>query len=185
MNSSRLGLTGIAAVTIAAAVGGGSAAAQANPAPTAHKAAACQGDDLSVSRNLDDGNQAGMNHDGSFLVVTNSSLQTCTIKGYLSLQLLDSKHQALHTTTDRGPTYFAADPGAHIVTLRPGQRASADLAYVNGGVGPARAVNPTYLQITTPGAKDGSFTIPFSATDGIYQGALGTTALTAGAGSTN
>jgi hypothetical protein len=59
-------------------------------------------DGRSVSRNLDDGNQAGMNHDGSFLVVTNSSLQACTIEIHRSLQLLDSKHQAPHTSTDRG-----------------------------------------------------------------------------------
>jgi hypothetical protein len=115
-------------------------------------------------------------------VVTNDSLQTCTINGYLSLQLLDAQHQPLHTSEQRGATYFAPDPGAHSITLKSGQQAAADLVYVNGGVDPASAVKPTYLQITTPGAHDGSFTIPFSASSGIYQGELATTALSAGHG---
>ena len=184
MNSSRIGLAGVAVAAISAAVVSGSAVAQAD-SPVAQKAAACRGNDLSVSRNLDDGNQAGMNHVGSFLVVTNSSLRSCTIKGYLSLRLLDAKHDALHTTTDRGATYFASDPGAHTVTLQPGSQASADLVYVNGDVNPEQSVRPSYLEITTPGTKDGSFTIPFSAPAGIYQGELSTTALAAGPGSTN
>jgi hypothetical protein len=175
----RVGLTAAAALAIGGTVGAGSA--MATGVQNA-KVAACQGNGLSISQNLDDGNQAGMNHDGSYIVVTNNSLQTCTIKGYLSLQLLDAHHQPLRTSEAKGATYFASDPGAHSITLKSGQQAAADLVYVNGGVNPDQAVKPTYLQITTPGAKDGSFTIPFSTPSGIYQGGLATTALAAGNG---
>ena len=45
------------------------------------------------------------------------------------LGLLDSRHQALHTVTHWGSTWWTNDPGRRLVELAPGQTAQAGLAW--------------------------------------------------------
>ncbi len=159
-----------AAGVAAAAAAGGSPDAVAAPV-----AAVCQGTDLSVGQNRD-GFQEGMLHRGVDIVVTNSSHVACTLDGYLGLRLLSADQRPLATQVTRGDTFFETDPGPHLITVQPGQQLAADLAWSHPSAPSDPQVSPAYLQVTTPGATDGSFTIPFRVGP-VYRAAVATTAL--------
>lgn len=122
------------------------------------------------------GSQEGMSNRGIDITVTDTGRVACTLDGYLRLRLLDADHTPLSTTVERGPTYFEPDPGPESITLRPGDVLAADVAWVYPSAPSDPQVEPAYLRVTTPGAEDGSFTIPFSHGP-VYRGRLATTAL--------
>lgn len=103
---------------------------------------------------LDDAglSQAGMNHAGTFLKVTNTGDETCSFSGYAGLALETETHAAVSTTTRHGDTYFAADPGTHTVTLAAGDSAWADLVWTHAG----DMRHTGYLQISPTGSNSHS-----------------------------
>ncbi|MBL1118223.1 DUF4232 domain-containing protein [Streptomyces sp. 110] len=109
---------------------------------------------------LDDAgtSQAGMNHRGTFLKVTNTGDETCVISGYAGVALEGAGHTAIKTTARHGSTYFATDPGTHPITLAPGKSAWADLVWTTTGAGTAHA---KYLQISPTGSNSHS-TVAFN-----------------------
>lgn len=90
------------------------------PAP---EAAACTGDDLSGSFDVQVGS-AGAGQITYTLRLTNSSAATCFVSGFPELQLLDAQGAAL-------PTHAAPEPGAAAlrVRLQPGASTSFDARF--------------------------------------------------------
>lgn len=94
----------------------------------------------------------GMGNAGVIVTLTNTGGRTCTIEGYGGFGLLDEQNQPMATTVDRGPTYFAEDPGRRPVTLAPGGSAYAALGWgIMGpeGDGDCDKVSPTLI-VTPP-----------------------------------
>jgi len=166
-----VGLTAALAASAAllAVAGSGTADAQTVRAPQR-----CSTGDLKASLHADD-NQAGVGNFGENLALTNTSHQTCTVYGYPGLGLQNGKHTVLPITVVWGSTYFAADPGRHTVTLKPGQSAWSDLAW-NAPYG-VKSVTPSYLEVTPPDETT-HLTIGF-APGPINDGSLHVTALAA------
>ncbi|PNG98379.1 hypothetical protein SMF913_14404 [Streptomyces malaysiensis] len=134
----------------AATLGGGTDKARA--------ATECQPGTLRAKLDTAGISQAGMNHRGTFLRVTNTGDETCVISGYAGVALEGAGHTAIETTARHGSTYFATDPGSHPITLAPGKSAWADLVWTTTGASTAHA---KYLQISPTGSNSHS-TVPFA-----------------------
>jgi hypothetical protein len=157
-----------AALLVAAGAGTASAATRSSSAPT------CGTGALTASVRTAPG-QVGAGNVGAVLALTNTSHQTCTVQGHPGLGLQNAHHQNQHINVAWGSTYFAKDPGAHPVTLRPGQSAYAAMAWnqPNG----VRSITPAYLLVTPPD-QTRHLTIPFTPGP-INAGTLQVTSLAA------
>ncbi|MGW7486133.1 DUF4232 domain-containing protein [Streptomyces sp. NPDC054786] len=171
------GLRTVATVTAAVALAAGASAGIASAAGTAGSGAAaageCEPGTLKATTTSAGSSQAGMNHAGTYLKVTNTGESACAISGYPGLALEGAGHTALKTTAHHGDTYFAKDPGAHQVTLKPGKSAFADLVWTHAGPSSAQA---KYLQVSPTGSNSHSVVAFDNAVDG---GALSVTAWSA------
>lgn len=157
----RTAVTVTAAVVLAAGASAGIANAAGAGGSGAAAAGACAPGSLKVTTTSAAG-QAGMNHVGTYLQVTNTGNSTCTISGYPGLALEGAGHSAIKTTVYRGDTYFAKDPGAHPVTIKPGQGAYADLVWTHAG--PSKQAK--YLQVSPTGSNAHSILAFDQAVDG-------------------
>lgn len=157
----RTAVTVTAAVALA--VGAGAGMASAAGAAGSGAAAACGPGTLKVTTTSAGSGQAGMNHEGTYLKVTNAGDSTCAISGYPGLALEGAGHTALKTTAHHGDTYFAKDPGAHRITLKPGKSAFADLVWTHAGPSSAQA---KYLQVSPTGGNSHSVVAFDNAVDG-------------------
>ncbi|POX41878.1 hypothetical protein C3486_07660 [Streptomyces sp. Ru73] len=165
-----LRIAGAAAAVAVLATGGiAGAAVAAEPGG----AGACRPGTLKVTTTDAGQSQVGMNHAGTYLKVTNTGDETCAIKGYAGLALEGAGHTALKTDVQHGDTYFAKDPGAHTVTLKPGGVAYADLVWTHTG---ADAVPAKYLQVSPTGSNSHSV-VPLE--DDVDNGTLHLTAWSA------
>jgi hypothetical protein len=88
------------------------------------------------------------------LIVKNASSEGCTIFGYVGLQLDDSARHFLMTRTIRGSSMVFHDPGPSLITMLPGDVASAGIGF---GDDPIVGIDPgsgcatsTYLEVTPP-----------------------------------
>ncbi|MGW7825234.1 DUF4232 domain-containing protein [Streptomyces puniciscabiei] len=133
---------------------------------------ACRTADLTASLH---GMQAGAGNFGKPLVLANQSHRTCTVTGYPGLGLESTQHKTQRIKVVWGATYFQRDPGRHTVTLKPGQSATAGLAW-NAPQGHT-SLTPAYIEVTPPDQHT-HLTIPF-APGAIDAGALHVTALAA------
>jgi hypothetical protein len=119
--------------------------------PAAASAPACQPGSLKAVVTTAGTSQEDMNHQGTFLKVTNVGKKSCKLAGgYAGLALEGAGHKALRTTVDHGRTRFTKDPGKHTVTLKHGASAWADLVWTHTGAGTAHA---KYLQISPTGSN--------------------------------
>ncbi|GES28161.1 DUF4232 domain-containing protein [Streptomyces angustmyceticus] len=143
----RTAVTVAAAVALAAGAGAGMASAAGTAGPGA---AACAPGALKVTTASAGSSQIGMNHQGTYLKVTNTGGSTCAMDGYPGLALEGAGHAALKTTPHHGDTYFAKDPGARRITLKPGKSAFADLVWTHAGPSSAQA---KYLQVSPTGGN--------------------------------
>jgi hypothetical protein len=98
------------------------------------------------------GSQVGLSNRGFILTLTNTSNKSCSVNGYAGLKLRNATHHKVHSSTHRSGTYFATDPGPHLIVLSPGETASADFAFGSGTGGSTDSV-ATYLLVTPPGAS--------------------------------
>ncbi|MCX4827943.1 DUF4232 domain-containing protein [Streptomyces sp. NBC_00006] len=149
---SRATIAVTAAVAFAAAGTGTALASDATSSAT-RATQECQPGTLKATTTQLGTEQAGMNHAGTFLKLTNTGNVTCVISGYAGLALEGSGHTALTTQTEHSDTYFAADPGRHDVTLQAGDSAYADLVWTHTGADTAAA---RYLQISPTGGNSHS-----------------------------
>ncbi|KNB50448.1 hypothetical protein AC230_20935 [Streptomyces caatingaensis] len=132
-----------AAVGIAFAVAApGTVQAAGRATPT------CGTDDLRIS--FADRLGGGMNHAGGTLEFRNTTGRTCALRGYPGLGLEDARHKALPTTTVRGTTWYADDPGNQLVLLKPGQAAQAVVAWTHTGTDAQKGAS---LRVTPPAAR--------------------------------
>ncbi|MFI2185184.1 DUF4232 domain-containing protein [Streptomyces sioyaensis] len=145
----RTAVTVTAAVVLAAGASAGIAAAAGPAGSGAAAAGSCGPGALKVTTTSAGSDQAGMNHEGTYLRVTNTGKSTCAISGYPGLALEGAGHSAMKTTVHRGDTYFAQDPGAHQVTLKPGKSAYADLVWTHAGP----SAKAKYLQVSPSGGN--------------------------------
>ncbi|WP_234426595.1 DUF4232 domain-containing protein [Streptomyces niger] len=164
--------TVVTAAAVAVLATGGIAGA-AVAAESGAGAGACQPGTLKVTTTDAGRSQVGMNHAGTYLKVTNTGDETCAIKGYAGLALEGAGHTALKTKVRHGDTYFAQDPGAHTVTLKPGGVAYADLVWTHTG---ADAAPAKYLQVSPTGSNSHSV-VPLQ--DDVDNGTLNLTAWSA------
>jgi Protein of unknown function (DUF4232) len=98
------------------------------------------------------GFQALVANRGFILTLTNIGNNSCSVDGYAGLKLENATHHVVHSTTHRGGTYFASDPGARLIVLSPGETVSADFAFGAGTGGSTDAV-ATYLLVAPPGTS--------------------------------
>ena len=159
-------LTGAAAIACAATlIPVASLAATASPATPAAGAAAprCLPTNLAAGLyGYESGRYDGQGQGGFILTLTNKSGGACSLKGYPGLGLQNARHHEVRSRTHWGPTYFAADPGRHLIVLSPGETASASIGFVYAGH--RKAAHATYLEVTPPNAyRHAVITIP----DGI------------------
>jgi hypothetical protein len=98
------------------------------------------------------GSQTGLSNRGFILTLTNTSNSSCSVDGYAGLKLKNAAHHLVHSSTHRGDTYFATDPGPHLIVLSPGETASADFAFGSGTGGSTDSV-ATYLPVAPPGTS--------------------------------
>ena len=147
LRKTRTTLTTLAA-TAALAAGGG-AVALAGTAGTAGSAGSAATATAAVPRCLEGSLATGLygyetgNYDGN---------------GYTGLGLQNARHRVVRSRTHWGPTYFAPDPGRHLIVLSPGETASTSIGFVYGG---RRKAHASYLEVTPPGAYDHAvITIP-------------------------
>ncbi|MBU6535087.1 DUF4232 domain-containing protein [Streptomyces mayonensis] len=171
MNVSRTAVAVAAALAIAglgttAAV----AAAGTQQAGTAQSAGECQPGTLKATTVEPGDGQQEMNHEGTYLKVTNTGDVTCAISGYAGLALEGAGHTAIATDAEHGDTYFAQDPGEHRVTLEAGDSAYANLQWSHTG---ADSADAHYLQISPTGSNSHS-TVSFE--EEVDNGALTVTA---------
>jgi hypothetical protein len=141
------------ATATALAGGAGALAATAGTASAATTAAAtprCVEESLSAS--LHGKETAKGSWDGFILTLTNEGSDSCTLYGYPGLGLENAAHHTVSSHTHWGSTVFDADQGRKLITLSPGETASASFAFRTGkGSG---SVTASYLEITPPGAVD-------------------------------
>jgi Protein of unknown function (DUF4232) len=148
-------IAALAAATALALIGETAAlASQAASVGTAGPAATvrtprCAAKEMSAGLH---GFQALVANRGFILTLTNTSNHSCSIDGYAGLKLKNAAHHLVHSTTHRGNTYFAADPGPHLIVLSPGETASADFAFGAGTGGSTDAV-ASYLLVAPPGTR--------------------------------
>ncbi|MFD8565895.1 DUF4232 domain-containing protein [Streptomyces sp. NPDC059639] len=156
MALSRAGIAAIAALAFAAAGTGTALASDVTP-ETARSTQECQSGTLKATTTQLGTEQAGMNHAGTFLKVTNTGDTTCALSGYAGIALEGSGHTALTTQPEHGDTYFTKDPGNHTVSLQAGDSAYADLVWTHTGADTAAA---HYLQMSPTGSNSHSV-VPF------------------------
>jgi hypothetical protein len=150
----RTTLTALAAATALAGGGGmvalaGNAAAAAtasSPVPRCHEASLATG-----LFGYETGNYDGKGQGGFILTLTNTGGAACSVNGYPGLGLQNAHHDVVRSSTHWGPTYFAPNPGRHLIVLSPGETASASIAFVYGG---RRKAHASYLEVTPPNAYD-------------------------------
>jgi hypothetical protein len=136
---------------LAAAAVGVSGASAATPA--------CKTAQLGVSQTGADG---GVGHFGEFFLLTDKGHAGRTVKGYLSLRLLNAKRQPMPTAVGHGATYLhGKDPGPHLITLAPGGHARAWVEWSDvpsSGEPTTKACEPTssFIRVTAPGATGGT-----------------------------
>ena len=167
LRKTRTTLTTLAA-TAALAAGGG-AVALAGTAGTAGSAGSAATATAAVPRCLEGslatglygyetGNYDGKGQGGFILTLTNTGGGACSVNGYTGLGLQNARHRVVRSRTHWGPTYFAPDPGRHLIVLSPGETASTSIGLVYGG---RRKAHASYLEVTPPGAYDHAvITIP-------------------------
>ncbi|MCF3107076.1 DUF4232 domain-containing protein [Streptomyces roseoverticillatus] len=169
-NTSPLTAAATAAAIAAVAALGAAGTASADP-PAAGRTPTCDVSGLQASLSDKGGHQNGMSHEGTVLVLTNTSARTCALRGYPGLQLEDAQHRAVTTHTTWGSTYFIPDPGKNTLLIRPGGSAEAALAWAHADA--PLMVRAGYLRVTPP-ASHGFLTIPFEKT--VTNGDLSVTA---------
>lgn len=111
----------------------------------------CHTKDLSASLGV--GGVAAGNV-GVPLHLANISHASCTVYGYVGMQLDDNMRHFLRTDTVRGPSMEYWDPGPTLITLNPGQVASAGVGYTDNPEEPQDPASgcpqSSYLEVTPP-----------------------------------
>ena len=117
------------------------------------------------------------------LTLTNHSSRTCTVYGYVGLQLVDANRHFLPTTVKRATSMPFRDHGPTSISLTPGQDAQAGIGYSDipyGNESNATQCPPArYLEVTPPDEKDYLF-IDAHGIQPCEHGALSVTALQLG-----
>ena len=120
---------------------------------------------------------------GAVLTMTNHSARTCTLYGYVGLQLVDANRRFLPTTVERLGSMLFRDHGPTAITLTPGQSARAGIGYGADPTVGTPNVQPCplarFLEITPPDEKDYLF-VDAKGIQACENGHLAVTALQLG-----
>ncbi|WIY06858.1 DUF4232 domain-containing protein [Amycolatopsis mongoliensis] len=73
--------------------------------------------------------EAGLGHRASVLTLTNRDSGPRKVTGYPDLKLLDATGAVVEVKVEHGTSYFARDLGPQDVTLKPGEKVVAVLAW--------------------------------------------------------
>ena len=107
----------------------------------------CHTSGLSVA--MGQGNSSA-GHPTTLLVFTNTSAMTCSVSGYVGLQMLDSSLNPIATTVVPNGGMLSLLPLATVVTLAPGQQASALVQWTDVPSGAQACTTSAQLSITPP-----------------------------------
>lgn len=114
--------------------------------------APCKGGQLRLTN---EGGDAGMGNRVAVLGIQNTGAQPCSLTGYPTVTLLDSKGQALAVRADQNPgNYFHSNTAPAPVELRPQTRAYFDLAWnvvPHEGQGETTCPSTARVRLTVPG----------------------------------
>ncbi|RZJ19675.1 MAG: DUF4232 domain-containing protein [Brevundimonas sp.] len=114
--------------------------------------APCKGGQLRLTN---EGGDAGMGNRVAVLGIQNTGAQPCSLTGYPTVTLLDSKGQALAVRADQNPgNYFHSNTAPEPVELRPQTRAYFDLAWnvvPHEGQGETICPSTARVRLTVPG----------------------------------
>jgi len=91
---------------------------------------------------------------GVTVSVTNTSSHPCRVTGYLGVGLYAAGRLVSATTTVRGNTAYAADPGPQTVVLVPGASAFADLSWATAATTAAKRAVVDQLRVILPDQRD-------------------------------
>ena len=112
----------------------------------------CKGGQLRLTN---EGGDAGMGNRVAVLGIQNTGAQPCSLTGYPTVTLLDSKGQALSVRADQNPgNYFRGNTAPTPVELRPQTRAYFDLAWnvvPHEGQGETTCPSAARIRMTVPG----------------------------------
>ena len=145
-----------AATTTTAKAAATTTASSGTSTTSASQSSRCHTSELTASLKQAGAGAGGNN--GTVLTLSNKSSRTCTLYGYVGLQLVDANRRFLPTTVQRGQSYFFHDQGPTSISLTPGQSAHAGIAYGNHVEGSEpyakQCPSATYLEVTPPDEKD-------------------------------
>jgi len=137
---------------LAVSCSGGSSSSTTTSTRPATTLTSCQAEQLQPTFGEEQGTTG---HYHATLILENTSAATCTLRGYVDLQMLTSTGQPLPTSVTQDPFH---GPVA-LVVLHHAGRASTQLTWVEIPVASA-CVTPDRVQITPPGTT-GTLTLPW------------------------
>jgi hypothetical protein len=115
-------------------------------------ASACTGPEIQVTV---ESAGVAMNHSGDVLIFTNHTGSACTMQGYPGVAVVKGSTTLLNATRSLNG-YMADDPGissAPLVTLAPGQSASAMVEWVGNAGEACYATDTGTFQVTPPNTR--------------------------------
>ncbi len=147
---------------------------------SASESSRCHTSELTASLEIE---MSAMGSGGAVLTLTNQSSRTCTLYGYVGLQLVDANRRFLPTSVERIGSMLFRDHGPTSISLALGQSAQAGIGYgADPTVGtPHEQPCPSarYLEVTPPDEKDYLF-IDAKGIQACENGHLAVTALQLG-----
>jgi hypothetical protein len=101
---------------------------------------------------------SGLGHRATVVSFRNCGDQPRVLNGYPELKVLDDGRALLDVKVKQGSSYWGADPGAHPVTLAPGNRVQAIVAW-SATVTDGEKITGSYLSVSTAAGRS-SQTLP-------------------------
>ena len=146
--------TPLATGTASPTIGSTSPAASGTPQATAAGPARCHTSELHGAFHDFPGGAAG--NDRFDVLLTNTSVRSCTLDGYPGLGFLGTQGQSEQVTVKRGSGMLSHNPGPHPILLRPRQTASASVSYTPNCNRPdaSDGAVPHSVEITPPDERD-------------------------------
>lgn len=111
------------------------------------------------------------------ITLKNISQSTCSLFGYVGLQLDNASRHFMPTTVTRGSSYFNPNPGPTLIHLQPGSAATAIMTWsTTDQATTSNCPSSSYLEITPPNAYNYLF-VPDAIAPCGPQGAIAVSAL--------
>lgn len=119
---------------------------------TADQVRMCGADDLRLKLNGGDGQFSGMSHNGTLLILINTSATSCRVGPFATISLLDASGPLPIKFVPAGARFMHPGPVVFPAVLAAGGRATSTLRWVAGRVyDKSYCVTPKTLEVTVGG----------------------------------